>query len=388
VIDHEALEPSSRFGPAALRARRRIRLRSRLTTGLDRVRVSGWSIGQSAIGGALAWEIAVRLLGHPAPFFAPTATIVSLSISVRNRLRRVGELALGVSIGVGLGELLVGQIGRGGWQLGLVVLVGMTVALLLDGGVLVVTQAALQAIFVVALPIAPPGGYLGRWMDALVGGAIALGIAFALPADPRPAMRDGAVGTTQAAAEALRRSVAAARQVDPDAAQAALDLARASEPMLQEWKEAVYAAEEISRLSPLRRRADREIGAHHDGMVHLDRAVRNLRVALRRMVAVVEDDAAGGGHPGSGGVPPAVLDRMEELAGALFTLPGTLLDPAGEGGRRALAALTGLAGRLDAGQLGATSMSATVVVAQLRSAVVDLLQVAGLDWDAARAALA
>ncbi|HEX2810719.1 MAG TPA: FUSC family protein, partial [Kineosporiaceae bacterium] len=170
------------------RARRRIRLRGRLTSGVGRVRVSWWSIGQSALGGALAWELAVRLLGHQAPFFASVAAIVCLSISVLNRLRRVGELALGVSIGVVLGDLLVREIGRGGWQLGLVVLIAMTIGVLFDGGAVIVNQAALQAVFVTVLP-PPAGGYVTRWEDALLGGAVALMVAFALPADPRPALR-------------------------------------------------------------------------------------------------------------------------------------------------------------------------------------------------------
>jgi hypothetical protein len=78
---------------------------------------------------------------------------------------------------------------------------------------------------------------------------------------------------------------------------------------------------------------------------------------------------------------------MERLAGAVHTLPGALLDADGEGGRRMTAALTGLAAQLDPQVLGARSMTATVVVAQLRSAVVDLLQVPGMSEPQARAVL-
>jgi uncharacterized membrane protein YgaE (UPF0421/DUF939 family) len=390
--------------------RRRIRLFDRLGAGVVRVRVSWWSIGQSALGGAVAWEIAVRLLGHPAPFFAPTAAIVCLSISAVNRMRRVVELALGVTIGVGLGDLLVGTIGRGGWQLGLVVLIAMTIGLLLDGGVLIVNQAALQAVFVAALP-PPTGGYVGRWQDALTGSGVALAIAFALPADPRPAIRRTSSGVVQAVAEALRRSASAARSGDAEEAFAALEEARGTQPLLARWKESVLAGEEISRLSPLRRHADPEIAAHRRSLDPIDRAIRNIRVALRRVVAAIEDAAptqppAGAStrpSPGAPGtrptratgssaaaedhepaLPPRVLDRLEDLAGTLCTLPGALRDPDGEGGRRMLAALTELAGRLDPDELGARSMSATVVVAQLQSAVVDLLQVPGLDEQAAK----
>lgn len=357
------------------------RVRRRLGDGIGRVRLTWWSIGQSALGAAAAWEIAARLLGHSAPFFAAVAAIVCLSISAVDRLRRAGEMALGVAIGVGLGDLIVREIGHGAWQLGLVVLLAMTAALLLDGGGLVVIQAALQAVFVVALP-PPAGGYVGRWLDVLVGGATALAIAFLLPADPRPGMRRHAAELARALADSLRLSTSAARAGDVERAVLALDGARATQPMLDAWNEAVRTAEEISRLSPLRRRAHPEIALHRRSVLPVDRAVRNVRVALRRVVAAVED-AEHGAQP----LPGAVLDRVEELAGAVFTLPGALLDPDGEGGRRALGALSALAGRLDPAVLQVRSMSATVVVAQLRSAVVDLLQVPGLTAEEARARL-
>jgi len=232
---------------------------------------------------------------------------------------------------------------------------------------------------VVALP-PPSGGYVGRWLDALIGGATALLIAFLLPADPRPAMRTYASDVSHALADAVRLSVSAARTGDVEAAVAALEGGRATQPMLDRWTDAVRSAEEVSRLSPLRRHAEPEIATHRRGLAPVDRAVRNVRVALRRMVASVEDAES---DPDAT-MPSAVLDRLEELAGALFTLPGALRDPDGEGGRRALAALSALAHRLDPEQLAARSMSATVVVAQLRSAVVDLLQVPGLTADDAR----
>jgi len=367
-------------------ARERIRWRTRLTSGVERVRLAWWSIGQCALGGAVAWELAVRLLGHPAPFFAAVAAIVSLGFSVRGRLRRVVEIAIGVAIGVGLGDLLVRQIGHGGWQLGAVVLIAMTLALLVDGGGLIVNQAALQAVFVIALP-PPSGGYITRWQDALVGGVTALVVAFFLPADPRREMRDNVALVVRAVAEALRRSTAAARHRDPEAAFAALEEARATEPVLANWNDAVRAGEEISLLSPLRRRADAEIAGHRRSVALVDRAVRNLRVALRRLVAAVEDDVAAVAPDGTTSLPAPLLDRLDEFAGALYTVPGLLLDADGEGGRRALVAFETLADRLDPQALGARSLSATVVVAQLRSAVVDLLQVAGLTEDAAKARL-
>ncbi len=372
----------------------RVRAGHRVRVGARRVRSSWWTIGQSALGGAIAWEVAVHVLHHPAPFFATVAAIVCLSISQANRLRRVVEMALGVTLGVGLGDVIVGQIGRGGWQLGLVVMIAMSAALMLDGGNLIVNQAALQAVFVVVLPT-PPGGYIWRWEDALVGGITALAVAVALPADARPTLRRHCEGVTRTVAAALRSSVAAARAGDVEQANAALDLLRGTQFMIDRWWEAVFTGEEIARLSPLRRHTLPEVRAHRRGLGPTDRAIRNLRVALRRVVASIEDEhayLADGRHStmlnaDQQGLPEPLLAALEQLAGALHTIPSALRDNDGEGGRRMRAAVTGVGHLLDPQALGARSMTATVVVAQARSAVVDLLQVTGLSEPQARAAL-
>ena len=97
-------------------------------------------------------------------------------------------------------------------------------------------------------------------------------------------------------------------------------------------------------LSPLRRSAAREARANRRAIGPVDRAVRNLRVALRRMVVVVEQGAAPHGLE-------HLPEALDEVAGALFTVPGALRDPDGEGGRRLRAALDAVAHRLDPGEL-------------------------------------
>ena len=52
---------------------------------------------QCAVAAGVAWLIAADLLGHPTPFFAPVAAVVSLGTSYGQRLRRVAEVTLGVA---------------------------------------------------------------------------------------------------------------------------------------------------------------------------------------------------------------------------------------------------------------------------------------------------
>ena len=123
--------------------------------------------------------MATDLFGHQRPFFAPIATVVSLNGA--RRMRRAVELVVGVSVGVGVGDLLISVIGSGPWQIGLVVALAMTTAVWLDGGPLIVTQAGSSAVLVATL--LPPGGTGGleRCLDALVGGAIGILVVMLLP---------------------------------------------------------------------------------------------------------------------------------------------------------------------------------------------------------------
>jgi uncharacterized membrane protein YgaE (UPF0421/DUF939 family) len=384
-VEQRAPEQLRAAPAAAARTARRLAgpaaTRRRLSDGRVRVRVSWWGVVQCAVGGALAWRVAEQLLHHQAPFFASVAAIIGLGVSYAHRLRRVLEIAVGVAIGVGLGDVLVRIIGRGGWQLGLVVLIAMTAVLLIDDSPLLVNQAALQAVFVIALP-PPVGGYVGRWEDAAIGGAVALAVAFVAPANALPALRDAATGVTTTIARALRQSAEAARAGDAEDAYQALELARSTDGILPAWRAALEAAEEVRLLSPLRRGAARETRAHRRALEPVDHAIRNLRVALRRMVVVVEQGASSGDGPDDG-----LPDALDQVAGVLFTVPGALRDPDGEGGRRLRTALDAVAPRLDPAALAGRDLSGTVVVAQLRSAVVDLYEIAHVERSGATAML-
>lgn len=338
-----------------------------------RIRWAAWSIVQCAIGASAAWLLARSLLGHPAPVFAGVAAMVCLGVG-GPRLRRVAELSLGVTIGVALGDVLVAQIGRGWWQLGLVVALGMVLAQLFGGGQLLTAQAGLQGIFLIALPQADAG--LSRWLDALLGGLVALGVAAALPADPLRPVRPAAAALVAEFADVVRQAAAAIRRADADLAEDALHRARATQTLIDRWDAALRDGEEITRVSPLRRRRRADLARYRHALVGVDRAVRNLRVGIRRIAAELDRDEA---------IPAPIADVLVDLATALGALQHEFgqLDtdgvPAG--------ALRALAARLDPDRLCAESLSSTVVVAQLRSAVVDLLTATGTDPNEARALL-
>ena len=335
---------------------------------LLRVRAGAWGAAQCGLGAALAWGFSVHVLGHPKPFFASVAAVVALGLRGGQRLRRTAELAVGVALGVLIGDLLVGAIGSGTWQIGVVVFVALLLAVAFGGAGLVVTQAGLQAVFVVALPRTPNSG-LHRWQDALVGGAVALLVAGFLSRDPwREARRQRTAYVTELAA-VLRDCAEGIRAGSSGQVSAALARGRLIEPALARWHEALQTGRETTLLSPLREDRGDYWEKGQQLTVGLSRATRNLRVLVRRALAALQQGQQ---------LPTCLPDLLDELAAAV--------DQAADGDG-ARAPLLALAGKLDPVGLGATTLAGQVAVGQLRVAVVDLLEGLGVEQDQARAAL-
>ena len=79
-----------------------------------------------------------------------------------------------MAIGIGIAFLLRSAIGLGSWQIGAIVALTILAALLVDGSIVLVNQAAISAVLVMTLPTAALGTGPDRFFDALVGGGVAL----------------------------------------------------------------------------------------------------------------------------------------------------------------------------------------------------------------------
>jgi uncharacterized membrane protein YgaE (UPF0421/DUF939 family) len=335
---------------------------------LARVRAGAWGAAQCGLGAFLAWEVSTQLLHHPRPYFASVAAVVSLGLRSDARLRRTAELAAGVSAGILIGDLLVQLLGQGAWQIGVVVTVALLIAVAVGGTGLAISQAGLQAVFVVALPRTPHSA-LHRWEDALIGGAVALAVAALLPSDPwREAKRLRHAYVTELAA-VLRDAAQAVRVGSAPQLAEALAHGRSLDAVLTRWQQALATGREAARLSPFR--GERELFWEDTQRLTtgLSRASRNLRVLVRRSLSAIETHQP---------LPACAPDLLEQLADAI--------DPVNEGSD-AVTPLLELAARLDPVALGATGLAGSVVVAQLRVAVIDLLTGLGIEHDRARNAL-
>lgn len=368
--------PAAPGGPRALAARAVLRLHvgSRVRAGWARVRSSWALILQASLAAGLAFGIAEHVFGHENPFFAPVAAWIALGFSPDRSVRRVAELAGGVAIGVAAGDLVVHVIGSGLWQMALVLAVSALVGRFLDRGALLTTQAGVQAIVIVGLPQIG-GGPFGRWIDAVIGGLLALAFALLTPTDPRRHPRTLAQTAVQELAAVLHGLARGLRTGSVEEVEAALLTGRASQPALDQWRDAARSAAELVRMAPAHRRHRAELDRLVEESVLLDRAMRNARVLVRRSVAAVDD-----GHvaPALTGAVTAAADATADLATALG---------AGHDARPARDRLRDLAAALDPYVLAPDDWKSQSLVLLLRSLVVDLLEAAGATPADARAAL-
>ncbi|WP_433015322.1 FUSC family protein [Kribbella sp. CA-294648] len=338
---------------------------------IDRWRNRAFFIAQCSLAAAIAWAVARYALGHQQPFFAPVAAMVCLGFSFGQRLRRVAEVMVGVAVGVGVGDLFVALFGTGVVQIVFVVALAMSIAVLLGAGNLMTTQAGVQAAIVTTL-LPNPGAGFSRWLDAVVGGVVALAAATIAPAAAIRRPRQQATGVLNELSEILIETADGLRAHDAEALTDALRRARASEALLDDLRSAAEEGVAVVQLSPFRRRHRGRVQEIADLVVPLDRAIRNIRVLVRRAaVSVWRDERMPDEYP-------QLLDR---LADGTRLIAESLFEPAADvAAHRVLGEL----GRRTAVLPTPPALSAVVVLGQIRSTIIDLLELTGTTYDEAR----
>ena len=338
---------------------------------IERWRQRAFMIVQCAVTAGLAWLIASLLLGHEVPYFAAAAAILVLGVAYGQRLRRGVDVAIGVTLGVALGDLWLVLFGAGVWQVVLVCAIAMSLATLVGAGPLITTQAGANSIAVLVMAPSPIYGF-ERWLDAVIGSTLALLVATVAPSGPLRKPGEVAAKVVAGMAETLEAAADALAANDEHAASAVLDQVQATEKALATFD--VVAAEglEVVRYSPFRRRQLGLAIALADLHEPLDHASRNLRVLVRRcVVAVWRGDQ----------VPEAYQDLIRRLAEASRLIAKELAEH-----RLPVAARDQLREIAEtSAHLPLTeSMSAVVILAQTRSMVADMMQLTGIEYADAR----
>ncbi|WP_036506469.1 MULTISPECIES: FUSC family protein [Nocardia] len=342
-----------------------------MRNGWVRLRRSALPIFQCAVGAALSWFVAHRLVGHPQPFFAPMAAVISIGVSFGARLRRSVELVGGVAVGIGIGDFFIGQVGTGAWQIALVVGVAMAIAVFLDRGAVIPMQAASSAVLVATLMPPHTGGGLNRMVDALVGGFVGVVVVAAIPLHPVRRARQQAADILTVLAAALTECADGLHEQNADKVRDALHSVRGTQPQIDGLRNAVEGGREVSRISPLYWNSRPRLEAIRAAVDPLDNAVRNTRVLLRRALTLVRDDEI---------LDPRMIAEVEELGQAVEVVRRYMVAEPGEqpDAAEATRVLRRVAKGATKDLVEGAGLSSLVVFAQLRSIVVDLMQVCGI----------
>lgn len=334
---------------------------------------------QCGLAAGIAWFIAHDLIGHERPFFAPIAAAIALGTGMGRRLRRGTELVIGVIVGVGLGDLLIALIGSGPWQIAAVVVLAMSAAVFLDRGALVGTQAASSAILVATLlPPGSAGGY-ERMLDTAVGGTVALFAMAVMPVHPLKRARREAASLLGVASSVLAEVSDGLDRRDSETIRAALQDARETQPAIDAIDEQLAGARELVRISPFYRHRRPEEIMLTSILNPLDNGIRNIRVLARRAIVAVDDqvDVAPALSSLIGGLSEVLVLLARRVAGHSDALSDAEI-------HRELRAV---AARAKHELVFDEGLTETVMLAQMRSILVDMMQVAGLSKVSALATL-
>lgn len=341
--------------------------------GLTRLRQALWPIAQTALAAGMAWLIASEGLGHPRPFFAPVLAIIALGVMRGQRAQRAIELVLGVTLGVGLVDVLLHLTGRGVLTLMLGVALAMAAAVLFNAGQLLLTEAAVSAAIVATVAPAGQGFPPTRVLDALVGGTVAIVFCQLLfPVDPVRLVRQAAEGVLSELADTLRDVAGALDHRDLEAAETALLRARRAGDAWSRFDQALDVGRETARMAPRRRRARQRVTRYRGADLPLDLAVRDVHVLARGAVrALAIGDR----------VPYGLIEALRDLADG-FADAATQIghDHSGEHIRELAERATELATRA---VRSPRDISVNVLAGYTQATAADLLRTVGYDRDPA-----
>jgi uncharacterized membrane protein YgaE (UPF0421/DUF939 family) len=331
---------------------------------------------QTALAASVAYAIAVYVLGHDRPFFAAIAAVVSLGVVIGQRRRRAVELAFGVAFGLMIADLLVLVIGTGMVQISVVVILAMAAAIFFGGGSLLVNQAAISALLVVVLQPADTGFDPGRFLDALVGGAVALAVNYLIPINPERLVERAAGPVFDELVAVLEDVAEALATGDRELADGALTRAREVDDRVRTFHEALAAGHETARLSPTRRRSLQHLDLYARAGSRIELAVINTRVLARGAANAIRRGDS---------VPRLLLEAIHDLARAVRALASFLEEPGHPDEARNYA----LKAAREATELFKErhDLAISVLVGQIRSAAVDLLRSTGMNQAEALEAL-
>ena len=228
-----------------------------------------WPLLQATAAATLAWVIATHGLGHEDPFFAPIAAVIALNTSLGERGLNALRLVQGVIVGIVAGELTLLTLGSGAGSLALAVFAAMLVARALGGVRIVMAQAAVGAILIIALGDAEAGPQ--RLIDALIGAGVALGFSQILfSPEPVALVRRAASDVLGQLAEGVELTARALEDDDPELGERAMGRLRDLHARMVELRRVTRASRRVVRHSVAWRSRTAPVVRETENVGHLD----------------------------------------------------------------------------------------------------------------------
>jgi hypothetical protein len=248
------------------------------------------------------------------------------------------------------------------------IVLAMGTAVVIGGGELLVTEAAVSALLVASLGPGEHGLSPDRFLEALTGGAVALAFGFLFfPPDPALLVSRAAQALFGTLGPTLDGIAAALAGGDDARAEAALRSARELDAGIDELEEAIATARETARFAPPRRAARQQLARYDRTLRQLDFAVRNTRVLARHATRYTRGRLA---------TPDGLPEAVRELGQAVWSLAAAYDDPTSADQARGLA--LGAAARAREVFEREPDLALTAIVTQVRSLAADLMRAAEL----------
>lgn len=336
------------------------------------------TLALGAVSAGVSFALATTLYGSEDAVFAPIAAVVSTGLSAGHRLRRAVEICFGVFLGLVAADLLGHWLGIGAWQLAVAVLLARMIAVALSASVLLSNQAAVAAVVVMTVsPLLDTNPWV-RLGDGLVGGVTAVALTAVFAPDPFRGVSmviQRVLGAYAAQLERLRLALVNDSLTE---AEGVLITLQSMTSARQDLRDAMAAARERIRLGSSRTRE-----AQRSRLYVAELLSQRIEVLISSGMGLSRAGGALVRHPGS--VPAPIVEGLGELVRALQLLG---VWARGEASKEAVRerAIAAAVTASQAAERGA-STAVSLMVGQIRAAVVDVLRILDLAQREAVAAL-
>ncbi|MFI5427718.1 aromatic acid exporter family protein [Aeromicrobium sp. UC242_57] len=153
---------------------------------LERVRKRWRLLLRLSVATGVSFFVATHMLGHSQAFFAPISAVIVIIAGAGLRGRTLFEPCWVWRSASSSASLLILTIGRGAWQMALVVVLTVVISTLIGIKGLALTQAANSSVLLAAVVPAANASNpaVTRFLDALIGGCAGLAMVLLVPRNP------------------------------------------------------------------------------------------------------------------------------------------------------------------------------------------------------------